>query len=239
MGCLFALLKWLQRAVSKLLKASGWVDCRLAQNLRDLVSPPETPSRPTFVVFGQSLLGLSFHIFQLFIHVVGLRSLLRTASIASMRDPFRQPGRLSSVESSSPSHAGVDAHSSSTARFLHCDDRHRPDYCNHVFVLLRAHARLHMSALARRSASQTAPMARVVGWLPLAPAMVGRLDVWSVALAPSSLGFIRGSFLPVRDHRHLSPLSRLLVLWRARDLHRGPSTFAVRSTTEIFFLSTF
>lgn len=102
--------RWLKRAAAKLVRASGWDEATVWKKIyATLFPPPEISPRPAVVVFGQCLLGNSVEIFQDENYISGLRSLLRTALIASMRDPVSAARAANISGEPSTNHAGVDA----------------------------------------------------------------------------------------------------------------------------------
>jgi hypothetical protein len=101
---------WLDAIIPRLAKASGCEEATVRQKVYKTLFPPAVaPSRPVTIVFGQCLLLGCSNIFQDQAYVSGLRSLLRSAVVASMRDAI-SAARASAI-SGLPvsSHSGVDA----------------------------------------------------------------------------------------------------------------------------------
>ena len=101
---------WLARAASRLAGASGAERAMVLRKIHEVLFPrPDETSEPVYIVFGQCLLSERPHLFENDAHLSGVRSLLRVAAVAAVRDPISTV-RASIISGLLPSsHAGIDA----------------------------------------------------------------------------------------------------------------------------------
>jgi hypothetical protein len=191
--------RWLKEAVSKLGKVSGWDETTVWHKIYATLFPvAETSSRPPVLVFGQSLLGDSAEIFQDEAYLNGLRSLLGTALIASMRDPVSAARATSICGEPSRNHAGVDAALLlEPLGFGRSDESTLSPLLSSRVGIFFGRARTNMTMLALAAALRRhAPGLEAVWlrWLPrrLMPWPVAKMFGIRETIAPSSLEeFIR------------------------------------------------
>ena len=254
MGRLILTKRWLKRAAAKLVRASGWDEAAVWKKIYATLFPPTR----NFTAAGRCRLrpmpvtANSVEIFQDENYISGLRSLLRTALIASMRDPVSAARAANISGEPSTNHAGVDAalssNRSASADVTNCG---YPQYCRRecgIFFGRTPQTNMMKLAFAlafRRHARGSEPV--WLRWLPpqSMPWSVAKMFGIKETLAPHSLDefiqAIRSCRFVITDMYHLS-----LVSWSygvpAICIGRGAQHFRRLiddKKKELFFLSNF